>query len=270
MEYTKSVLKKIGIFAFSILFIFTSIYGVKIITSGVYSWAKMKAIKTHTGWERDILKGPTQSLESFEIKAITLHPGKESHTYLIDKGCDELVIIKEGFANISINSVKKDIGPGSITVASQGDRVVIKSLPGSDLVYYSLRFKPKPEKTTVKSQEKYPAVLTDWNSIVFKPSANGGRRDIIKQKTSVLKELEIHTTTLNEGLPSHAAHKHADEEIILVRFGTVEQTINGIAYKLGPGSVIFLTNNDMHGISNAGTGQCEYYAIRWLTSTGLK
>lgn len=244
---------------------FIFVFAGKIITSGVYDWNNLKAGKTHSGYERDILKGPTQTLESFEIKCITLHPGKESHTYVIDKGTDELIIIKDGSANISINSEKKNLGQGSIAVASQGDRVLIKSLPGGDLVYYSLRFNPKNVKNSVKSREKYPAVLTDWNTVVFKPSANGGRRDLIKQKTSSLKELEIHTTTLNEGLPSHAAHKHPDEEIILVRFGTVEETINGKSYKLGPGSIIFLSNNDMHGISNAGNGKCEYYAIRWLT-----
>lgn len=74
----------------------------------------------------------------------------------------------------------------------------------------------------------------------------------------------MHATTLKEGVASHAAHTHADEEIILVKSGTVEETINGTPYKLGPGSVIFLSNDDPHGIRNAGEGQCEYYAIRWL------
>jgi quercetin dioxygenase-like cupin family protein len=87
----------------------------------------------------------------------------------------------------------------------------------------------------------------------------------MQQKTSSLKQLEIHVTTLEEGFPSHASHRHTDEEIILVRKGYVEETIKNEHYRLGPGSVIFLTNDDMHGISNAGTGTCEYYAIRWLT-----
>lgn len=86
----------------------------------------------------------------------------------------------------------------------------------------------------------------------------------MRQPTSMLKELEMHVTTLNEGLPSHSPHSHPDEEIILVRFGTVEEMIKDTSYKLGPGSVIFLTNNDFHGIRNAGKGKCEYYAIRWL------
>jgi quercetin dioxygenase-like cupin family protein len=55
------------------------------------------------------------------------------------------------------------------------------------------------------------------------------------------------------------------KKIILVRKGYVEETIKGEPYRLGPGSIIFLTNDDLHGIRNAGSGGCEYYAIRWLT-----
>ena len=87
----------------------------------------------------------------------------------------------------------------------------------------------------------------------------------MRQPVSVLKELEMHTTQLKEGLPSHKSHTHADDEIILVRFGVVEESIKGKTFQCGPGSVIFLTNDDDHGIRNIGSGPCEYYAIRWLT-----
>jgi mannose-6-phosphate isomerase-like protein (cupin superfamily) len=97
------------------------------ITSSVYNWDNLKVIKIHTGMVRDILKGPTRSLEMFNIKAITLRQGKTTHTSLIEKGCDELYIIKEGSGEISISNVKKKLNTGSIAVASQGDRVQITS-----------------------------------------------------------------------------------------------------------------------------------------------
>jgi quercetin dioxygenase-like cupin family protein len=87
----------------------------------------------------------------------------------------------------------------------------------------------------------------------------------MRTPTQSLVELEMHTTTLNEGEKSHAEHMHSDEEIILVRFGSVEESIKGKPCVLGPGSLIFLAPDDMHGIQNAGKGQCEYYAIRWIT-----
>jgi len=201
----------------------------------------------------------------FDIQAISLHSGKATHTYLVGKESDELIIIKEGSAQITVNSKSKLLSAGSIAVVSQGDRVEVKNILPGNLVYYSFIFKPRQPKTHREALKKVSPFISLWDTVTFKPSDNGGRRNIIQQPTSTLKQLEIHTTTLKEGLPSHAAHSHPDEEIILVRFGTVDQTISGTHYRLGPGSLFFATNDDLHGISNAGEGQCEYYAIRWLT-----
>jgi len=235
------------------------------INSSVYDWTKLTMKKTSYGEERDILNGPTRSLDMFDAKAITLNEEQSIKIYKVESGFDELLIIKEGSAEVNVNNDSKILEAGSIVVASQGDKVNIRNLHNSKTTYYCFRFNPKSQPGKAQSVTKVLPVLEYWSTFIFKPSANGGRRDLLKQPTSTLKELEIHVTTLNEGLPSHAPHQHPDEEIILVRFGTVEQTINSTAYKLGPGSVIFLTNDDMHGISNAGKGKCEYYAFRWLT-----
>ena len=237
------------------------------INSSVFDWTKLPVKNTTSGEVRDILKSPTISLDMFEIKAVTLTQGQSVKNYKVENGFDELLIIKEGSAEISVNNESKILETGSIVVASQGDKINIRNVHNSNTTWYSFLFKPKAHSGAVKTDPKVTPVLKEWSTLIFKTNANGGRRDILKQPTSTLKELEMHTTLLNEGLPSHAPHTHPDEEIILVRFGTVEQTINGIPYELGPGSVIFLTNNDSHGISNAGKGKCEYYAIRWLVYT---
>ena len=83
--------------------------------------------------------------------------------------------------------------------------------------------------------------------------------------TQTLMQLEMHTTMLNEGETSHAAHVHHNEEMMIVRYGTVAEMIVDKDYVLGPGSVIFLASDDLHGIRNAGKGPCEYFAIKWST-----
>jgi quercetin dioxygenase-like cupin family protein len=88
----------------------------------------------------------------------------------------------------------------------------------------------------------------------------------MRRPTATLKELEMHITTLNEGNKSHDPHTHPDEEIIVVLSGEVEEMINDANYHAGPGSVIFLSSMDPHGIRNIGKGRCEYYAIRWLSA----
>lgn len=265
MEPKHYGLRKTGFYVAGFMILLIAVSAVKPIVSGVFDWSKFKSIRTHTGSVINILKGPTRSLEMFDIKAISLHSGKATHTYLVGKESDELLIIKEGSAQITVNSKSKLLSAGSIAVVSQGDRVQVKNILPVNLVYYSFIFKPRQTKTHREALKKVSPFISSWDTVTFKPSDNGGRRNIIQQPTSTLKQLEIHTTTLKEGLPSHAAHTHPDEEIILVCFGTVDQTISGTHYRLGPGSLIFATNDDLHGISNAGEGKCEYYAIRWLT-----
>lgn len=259
-------MKHLSFILISALILFICISAASVIDSGVYEWKNLPVKKTGTGDVRKILKNPTRSLDMFEIKAVTLNSGKSLKNYKIKTGFDELIIVKSGSASVAVNSETRMLEEGSVIVASQGDLLKIKNTTDSDLTFYSFLFKPKNPNGPEMSNGKVAPLIRAWNDIEFKTTANGGRRDIMRQPVSALKELEIHTTTLKEGLPSHGAHIHPDEEIILVRFGTVEETINGKPFRLGPGSVIFLTNDDDHGIRNAGAGSCEYYAIRWLVN----
>jgi quercetin dioxygenase-like cupin family protein len=251
------------LFPLSVLII--SAITIFLINSSVYEWEKLSVNKTTTGEERTILSGPTQTLDKFDIKAVTLNQSQFLKEYKVDDGLDEMIIIKEGSAEITVNKETQTLIEGSVVVASQGDIVKIKNSTSKNTIFYSFLFKPKSKTVSGKELAKFPYVMKDWNKIEFKANANGGRRDILKQPTSTLKELEMHTTQLKEGLPSHAAHNHPDEEIILIRYGAAEMTINEKPFKAGPGSVFFLSNTDNHGIRNAGKGACEYYAIRWLT-----
>jgi mannose-6-phosphate isomerase-like protein (cupin superfamily) len=249
----------------AILFAISSIAAWKGLDSSVYDWEKVPVKKTVSGEVKDFLRDPTRSLEMFEIKAVTLFPDKEKWNSKVPDATDDLIIIKEGIAEIRVNEEQKILGEGSVIVAGEDNELTILNHNKSNLVFYIISFKPFGGSNKTVSPLKISPLFVDWKNVEFKPSENGGRRNIMQQKTSVLKELEIHVTTLKEGLPSHAAHTHPDEEIILVRKGYVEETIKGESFRLGRGSIIFLTNDDLHGISNSGKGECEYYAIRWLT-----
>jgi quercetin dioxygenase-like cupin family protein len=236
------------------------------LTSSVYDWEKIPAKKIPTGEFRSFFSSSTRSLNSFEITAISQIPGEEGNQFNTGKGFEELIIVKEGKIDIRVKGDQRILGEGSVIVVPPGEEISIINPLTTNAVYYLITFNPLKKADIPANPEVVPTLFIDWRDLEFKPSANGGRRNVMQQKTTTLKDLEIHVTTLKEGLPSHAAHVHPDEEIILVKKGYVEQTIKGVPYKLGPGSVIFLTNDDLHGIGNAGTGECEYYAIRWLVN----
>ena len=106
-----------------------------------------------------------------------------------------------------------------------------------------------------------------WESMPVEKTENGARRAIFDSATATVDRLETHVTNIDVGKASHAAHRHPDEELVFVREGVVEATINGVA-KLAPaGSVIFYASNDLHGMRNAGDVPVSYFVLRW-TSPG--
>jgi quercetin dioxygenase-like cupin family protein len=109
----------------------------------------------------------------------------------------------------------------------------------------------------------------DWNSIKVQTNAIGSFRKFFQTPTVTLDELECHVTTLNPGLMPHPPHKHANEEIIIIREGTLEVTQNGETKRIGPGSVIFNASNVMHSLKNVGNTPAVYHVISWY-SPGMK
>ncbi|MEI7652348.1 MAG: cupin domain-containing protein [Verrucomicrobiota bacterium] len=103
----------------------------------------------------------------------------------------------------------------------------------------------------------------DWEKLVVKKTKVGESRTICRAPTATLDELEMHVTSLNKGQMPHPAHQHADEELLIVKEGTVEALVAGEWIKLGPGSVIFQAANIEHAIRNVGEGQATYHVIKW-------
>jgi len=110
----------------------------------------------------------------------------------------------------------------------------------------------------------------DWNSIEVKTTKTGASRDFFKQQTANLDQLECHVTTINPGEAPHPPHQHPEEELIIVKDGTIEAMQNGTAKRVGAGSLIFEASNDLHGLRNVGPGPATYYVIKYFPPGSLK
>lgn len=106
----------------------------------------------------------------------------------------------------------------------------------------------------------------DWNTVTAKPTEVGSVRSFFKARTPTLEQLEVHVTTLNPGKAPHPPHRHPNEEMLIIRQGTVEALINGEWKRVGPGSVIFFASNQLHGLRNVGTEPAVYHVINWKTA----
>ena len=108
----------------------------------------------------------------------------------------------------------------------------------------------------VFAQDQTYSAVFDWAKLAVTKTATGGRRT----------RFESHVTTLQAGLAPYAAHRHPDEEIVIVKEGTLEVTINGKTQRAGQGSMFLFASNEMHGMKNVGEGRATYFVIRVATA----
>ncbi|WP_050027913.1 cupin domain-containing protein [Verrucomicrobium sp. BvORR034] len=131
----------------------------------------------------------------------------------------------------------------------------------------SLAQEPAP---VVAAPSPMSSQVFDWDKLTAKNTAKGQVRKVCQAPTATLDELECHITTLNPGEEAHPPHQHPDEEIIVVKEGTVESLVNGNLVRVGPGSVIFQAANQMHSIRNVGDTPATYHVIKWNSPGMLK
>ena len=117
---------------------------------------------------------------------------------------------------------------------------------------------------TSKSVTK--STVIDWAKLAVKPTKTGERRELFDAPTLTLNNFEGHVTTIRPGEAPHPPHRHPDEEMILIKEGTLEVTINGATQRAGAGSVFFYASNDLHGMRNVGSTPATYYVFRFVTA----
>lgn len=121
--------------------------------------------------------------------------------------------------------------------------------------------------TVIAGQAAAPARLRSavyaWDSLPVEKTASGERRAVFDAATATVDRLETHVTTVDVGKAAHTAHRHPDEELVYVREGVIEATIDGVVQRAPAGSVIFFASNDLHGMRNGGDVPASYFVLRW-------
>ena len=87
------------------------------------------------------------------------------------------------------------------------------------------------------------------------------RRSMFTDKTHTGFKMSSHMNEVAPGEVNHPPHQHLREEMMLIREGTIELTVNGKPYRLGPGDVGVIGSNEMHNAKNVGTTQAHYFIV---------
>jgi mannose-6-phosphate isomerase-like protein (cupin superfamily) len=109
--------------------------------------------------------------------------------------------------------------------------------------------------------DSLPSATFPFDKLTVHTANNAEIRPVLKGKLATGESLETHETTLPPGGAPHPPHHHVHSEMWLIREGTVELTINGARFQLGPGSVGFVHSNEEHGITNIGATPATYFVV---------
>ena len=124
---------------------------------------------------------------------------------------------------------------------------------------------PAPVPAPDKPAEKLTSNVFAWEKLVTTPNPKGARRAVLDGPTTTLDKLHVHITTLNPGEKSGEPTLHLQEEVIIVKEGTLEATSDGVTRTATAGSVIFFAAHSVTFMKNAGPTPATYTVIYYYT-----
>jgi len=234
------------------------------LVSHVYILSELPLQKDSSRGRIQIMDGKTPYMSNFEVHLTILEPGKAAHPPHTHANTEELLIVREGVLKVTIAGKSKILEEGGVALSMPGDEHGAVNAGNTQCSYYVLKYTKATAPNMAQAKQSGGSILVDWSEAPAQKTDKGERRQQFNRPTSLFGKFDFHTTQLNKGEVSHAQHTHQQEEIIIVRKGTVEMHIADKFYKAGPGDLIFLSTNIPHALKNTYDGACEYFAFQWL------
>jgi mannose-6-phosphate isomerase-like protein (cupin superfamily) len=112
--------------------------------------------------------------------------------------------------------------------------------------------------------ERLPVMRTQqfkYDELPVTTNGQNRQRPMFTAKTHTGFKIESHQSDIAPGEVNHPPHQHLREEMMLIREGTMELTIAGKAYRLGPGDVGVIGSNELHNAKNVGASRATYFIV---------
>lgn len=100
-----------------------------------------------------------------------------------------------------------------------------------------------------------------FEDLKVKENGQNRSRDVFDGLTQGGYHIDLHQTELAPGMAPHASHHHAHPELLMLREGTLEVTIEDKVSTIGPGSLIYVAGNEEHGWRNTGKTRAHYFVM---------
>jgi (S)-ureidoglycine aminohydrolase len=231
--------------------------------SKVYEWKKPTG-KLHNKISSSVLfEGSTYDIAWLQMNAIEFAASGTVNKMTVPADQEQLYIIKKGILTVGVNDSTYPLVKGSVALLLPGQNFSIQNKNVAPCDYYIMKYRSKSPTDLQRGKDSGGSFIKDWNKIEFNANEKGGTRKYFQCPTAMCKRLEMHATTLNAALKSHAPHTHHAQEIIVVFDGDTEMQIGQQFYKGNEGDVYYLGALVLHGIRNIGSGSCTYLAFQF-------
>lgn len=241
---------------------FSSVTLAQQLPTKVNVWESPDLVKTKTGVTRTLFMGSGAVLSRHVLMGHTIRSGKSMRFNSGMLGDELFFIIKYGPVHVKLNGSEKVLDKGSVVFLLPGDEVVFTNKRKDDVELYEMRM-----RSTIPDAERGraagPSFLMDWFDMNYRAHDKGGVRQLFDRKTVMNNRFDIHITSLNPGLSSHAPHTHKNEEIILMVDGEGVMVLGEEKQKIVTGDAAWVESMIPHNITNTGKRPAVYFAIQW-------
>jgi XRE family transcriptional regulator, regulator of sulfur utilization len=111
-----------------------------IIGPSTWEWNDLEARKTDVGEVRDVVRGPTATLEELEMHITTLDAGASSHLPHTHPN-EELIVLREGQVETLSGGVWKRLGPGSIIFNASNSSHALRNVGTTPATYHVINWR---------------------------------------------------------------------------------------------------------------------------------
>jgi quercetin dioxygenase-like cupin family protein len=247
-----------------------------ILTTTNVDWDSLTTNPSAVGHSSPVFDNPTVAMDKLEVHITTLNPGMESHP-VHRHSWEEMLLVKEGDFEVSINGVKHHAGPGSLVFFATNDPHNAKNVGAKPGTYYVINFvtdlSHAADAKSAAEQAvpgKLPSSVIDCNAQPSTPTPTGSRIVCVNSPTLTFLALESHITPHNPGQQSAPNIIDSNDEIVVIKSGQLEITVNGIASRMNAGSLLYWAPNDKRTLRNIGATPASYQVIRVTSAKSPK
>jgi quercetin dioxygenase-like cupin family protein len=232
--------------------------------SSFFDWDALVLKPTEAGSRCTVLDRPSLTFDRLVINVVTLRPGATTPPAAHNL-CEKVILAREGGLELWLDGKTSRLAAGSLIFLERKSNYHLTNVGDRPATWYEVEVSTGATGLDVSADragaDRLSSSVFDVDRLPEKSTATGSSRWFVDAPTETFRRLICHTTTLNPGQVTAFGYDEADE-LIFVRSGVIEPTLNGVSCRLGFGSFFFQASNDLHGTRNPGAVPATYLVIK--------